>query len=158
MNPLPPAWLDWAREESRDGAANAGRCRVRGYKANAIPSAPGAGPGPEAPSESSAPSPGDASGKVPESRRLDSERRRELLGRIAATSSRGELRAIQAEVIAAYLGMAARRVSSETDVEKVRDAARERLRLMGPLAPIARISEPAAVSNPDESDERKSAD
>jgi hypothetical protein len=97
------------------------------------------------------------SGKAPESRRLDSERRRDLLGRIAATASRGELRAIQAEVIAAYLGMAARRVSSETDVEKVRDAARERLRLMGPLAPVARP--PAAPAAADqESDESKAAD
>lgn len=81
-----------------------------------------------------------------------------MLGRIAATASRGELRAIQAEVIAAYLGMAARRVSSETDVEKVRDAARERLRLMGPLAPVTRSSEPETSSDQDEADERKSAD
>lgn len=103
---------------------------MRGYRANAIPSAPGARPGPEAPSESGAPSPDDASGKAPESRRLDAERRRELLSKLASTVSKGELRAIQAEVIAAYLGMAARRVSSETDVERVRDAARVRLRRM----------------------------
>lgn len=145
-------------EESRDGAADADRCHVRGYKANAIPSAPGARPEPDAPSESGAPSPDDASGKAPESRRLDAERRRALLGRIASTASRGELRAIQAEVIAAYLGMAARRVSSETDVEKVRDAARERLRLMGPLAPVMPTSQPVAGSHADEDDERKSAD
>lgn len=134
---------------------------MRGYKANAIPSAPGADPGPEAPSESGASSSDGVSGKAPESRRLESERRRALLERLAATSSRGELRAIQAEVIAAYLGMAARRVSSETDVEKVRDAARERLRLMGPLAPVATTREREgrdAELIPDENDERKSAD
>lgn len=103
---------------------------MRGYKANAIPSAPGADPGPEASSASGAPSADGASGKAPESRRLDAERRRELLSKLASTVSKGELRAIQAEVIAAYLGMAARRVSSETDVERVRDAARVRLRRM----------------------------
>lgn len=137
---------------------------MRGYKANAIPSAPGSQPEPEAPPASSAPSPDGAAGKAPDSRRLDSERRRELLARIAATSSRGELRAIQAEVIAAYLGMAARRVSSETDVEKVRDAARERLRLMGPLAPVIPLTPATPASDTetsayhDEADERKSAD
>lgn len=137
---------------------------MRGYKDNAIPSAPGADPRPAAPSESSAPSSDGPSGKVPDSRRLDSERRRDLLARIAATSSRGELRAIQAEVIAAYLGMAARRVSSETDVERVRDAARERLRLMGPLAPVTPLtpvtpaSEAETSAYHDEADERKSAD
>lgn len=130
---------------------------MRGYKANAIPPAPGAPPAPE----SSAPSPDGAAGlagPMPESRRRDAERRRELLGRIAATSSRGELRAIQAEVIAAYLGMAARRVSAEADVEKVRDAARERLRLMGPLAPVMPAREAATLANEGEVDERKSAD
>lgn len=137
---------------------------MRGYKDNAIPSAPGADPGPEAPSGFSAPSPDGVAGRAPESRRLDGERRRELLARIAATSSRGELRAIQAEVIAAYLGMAARRVSSETDVEKVRDAARERLRLMGPLAPVTPLtpvtpaSETETSDYDDKADERKSAD
>lgn len=87
------------------------------------------------PPENGTKSPAAAASKGPGSNRLDHESRRKLLARIAATASQRELREIQSEVIAAYLGMVLRRTGADETVEQVRDAARARLRLIDPNVP-----------------------
>jgi len=98
--------------------------------------APSASVAPSAtPPESGTKSPTATPPKGPGSNRLDHESRRKLLSRIAATASQRELREIQSEVIAAYLGMVIRRTGADETVEQVRDAARARLRLIDPNVP-----------------------
>lgn len=92
----------------------------------------------------------------PESSRLDPEGRRALIGRIAATASRRELRAIQAEIIAAYVQMAMRRSAVTENDERVREAARARLAIIGkrksvPSVAVSDASEAAEGGEPDAS-------